>query len=195
MQCVEFERDLNECLDQRLDPGSDPHLELHVASCASCRELLDWNRAIFAAIPTNRPQVRLADAVIVQQAARKRWRNAACCSGVVVACAALLLALRTEAPAPGPEAGTSAAVPAEVASSDALPTDDLAIWSVLNQFAMEDSLMVTEPITGPIAGGIRPIRNSLGMAFGALRDTLPPGKQHRRRNPQACGYLSDLISV
>lgn len=40
MRCAEFELRLNELLDERLAPGSDPALRAHAQQCGECRGLL-----------------------------------------------------------------------------------------------------------------------------------------------------------
>ncbi|MEO1973267.1 MAG: hypothetical protein ABGX07_17035 [Pirellulaceae bacterium] len=197
MRCVEFEWRLNELLDDRVDPIRDDQLASHAQSCEKCEDLLHWNSAVMGALPvqdldpvrldgfttSNRGQFRNRG----QFTFRAAWAVLAVVAAVVV-CVSLL---------PNSDTAEQGADQPAALETERSNTDMLALWGVLDQFSTgENTRFVTEPtrfVTEPIVGGIRPIRNSLGMAFGALRDTLP-GKR-RNGEPQAgqhAGHISRL---
>jgi len=176
MRCVEFEWRLNELLDDRVDPIRDDQLASHAQSCEKCEDLLHWNSAVMGALPVqDLDPVRLDGFTTSNRGQfrnrgqftfRAAWAVLAVVAAVVV-CVSLL---------PNSDTAEQGADQPAALETERSNTDMLALWGVL-----------------PIVGGIRPIRNSLGMAFGALRDTLP-GKR-RNGEPQAgqhAGHISRL---
>lgn len=174
MQCVDFELRMNEVLDDRLDPHVDPLLISHARQCEACQDLLDWNSAIVRAIPAA-PAISepLADRITVS-AQREWWTHPGVWGGLVAAAVLLAIVVNLpKTPEPTPSVDTSDQI-AKNQNTNGSQIESFAIWGLIDQIPVEEN---TRYVTVPIAGGIRPIRNSLGVAFEALRETLPPNKR------------------
>jgi hypothetical protein len=176
MQCVDFEQLMNEVLDDRLDPHVDPLLISHARQCEACQDLLDWNSAIVRAIP-EAPAISepLADRITIS-ARREWWAHRTVWGGAVAAAVllALVVNLPTTTPDSTPSVDTNDQVAEQRQNTDGSQIESFAIWAFIDQIPVEEK---TRYVTVPIASGIRPIRNSLGVAFEALRETLPPNKR------------------
>ena len=175
MQCVDFERRMNEVLDDRLDPHVDPMLISHARQCEGCQDLLDWNSAVVRAIPPAAPMSQPLANRFAISARRQWWTQPAVWGGLVAAAilAAIVVSL-PETPDRSETPDTKDQIATDSTGTGPAPLDSIAIWAILDQIPVEEN---TRYVTVPIAGGIRPIRNSLGMAFEALRETLPPNKR------------------
>ena len=69
MRCQEFEDRMNDVLDQRALPERDPLLVRHAGECASCRQLLSGQAALFAGLElleTPPLSSRFAEVVLAQ---------------------------------------------------------------------------------------------------------------------------------
>ena len=183
MRCVDFELRMNEIMDDRLDPNVDRLLVSHAQQCECCQDLLRWNSAIIEAIPRTTVRSRSLVDEVVASAQSQWWSRPTLWAGLVAVAVLAAIAVnlpRGGDPSPeGPDANRELSAQApDVAPS---PIESAALWALLDQIPVDE----TRHVTDPIAGGIRPIRNSLGMAFEALRDTLPPNKRSRVPPPQA----------
>ena len=81
MRCVEFEMRLNDLLDERVLPGSDPILDSHVAECAECAELLSAHLALLDGAETLAswlPQSDLAVRVAAELRRQPCWLRRPC---------------------------------------------------------------------------------------------------------------------
>lgn len=197
MRCVDFEARLNDVLDERAAPESDPELVRHSQTCVNCAEQMQWHLQILSAVhPPVMPNSiadRIATPSPVARGLGRLMQQPAFWGGIVVAAAVGWLAINLPKSAPQPaNTGDSAAELAD-RSPSAGPSPLVAsqqFYSLLEQLPVEETKRVAEPI----AGGIRPIRNSLGVAFDALRETLPPNKRPEE-GPQANSTVVVPVSV
>ena len=183
MRCVEFDGRLNELLDDRLDPARDEQLRSHAQQCERCEDRLHWNSAVMAALPIE----VLNPVCLAGFSTQRRVIHRAAWAGLALVAAVILVCLNL--PTTDNVVEHRAEQPADMEVELELSPDMLAIWGVLDQIPKipmeENARFVTEPIVG----GILPIRNSLGMAFGALRDTLPGKRRNVQPQPPQAGRL------
>jgi len=196
MQCEEFETWLNEVLDRRARPEEDPELlaaaeseEDRQATLSACAALLDGVRArTLPPLPDD-----LTDRVLAQVERKPRgagmtkWAAPLAVAAVVLV--AVSLAIVNRAPEenpkpqldPGPEVAVQRLpkdplgreVPGE---ADEVDEAYLAVFHNAGRAVAVLSDKVRGPVPAevePVAARIRPVTNSVGVAFHALRNTLP----------------------
>jgi hypothetical protein len=188
MRCVEFEMRLNELLDERLPPSSDPVLESHAVDCPQCGDLLSAHEALLDAAeglarwPSRSDLAVRVAADLVQPRGRRlgSWIWA-----LVAMAAALLISLglwRWRAGAnPAPFAGNelvaqadNTATPSTLGTTSTLQQTDPRLWisqstqQAATDFGARDWTRVEQ-----MADGLKPVADSMSAAWEALRRTWP----------------------
>jgi len=189
MRCVEFEMRLNELLDERLPPESDPVLESHAVDCPQCGDLLSAHEALLdAAEGLARSPLRsdLAVRVAADLVQPTGPRLGSWTWGLVATAAAVMISLglwRWHAGAnPALLAGNNelvgptrnATVPSAPGALSGLQQTDPRLWisqstqQVTTDLGARDWTRVEQ-----MADGLKPVADSMSAAWEALRRTWP----------------------
>lgn len=203
MQCRSVEERIQELLDERLDPASDPALIEHASACPRCGALLEAQSKLFeglAFLATPSLPADFSSRVIRTVARQPRQttlrRAQAAAFLAIVATLFLVVALGPQqptkiGPADDPRAVASAAVDHRIDGTVmGISISDfdsqevrLAIEHWMAQLAVAEHARFYR--VDEIAGTIRPLASTLNVAFDAIRRSLPGRRQPPRSEPQA----------
>ena len=209
MQCVEFEKHLQQLLDERIAPETDEQLAAHAESCPACRAVLEIQKRIMEVMSEPvavRPADELSHAVLDRFTAHRKRARRRLATLALATAAALLIAvlpfvgdspdLAQKNSKPNPKVVGLAIAP-QPASSPWNEQDAeelrLLIRRVFDEIS-EHRREALEPVDR-IASGLRPLTTTLNAAFAAIRQTLPGQEAHESEPPQAwTGHSTARVS-
>jgi anti-sigma factor RsiW len=175
MHCDEFENRLNELLDRRIAPDDDSVLCSHASRCPQCADTMSAHLAVAAALkdlPPELPDETFPFAVMNRfeneptvSAGRQRLQWVVTS---LVTAAAILIALTLWRG--GGNSPTS--IPGGLADSEEFPAGYERLAEETQQLATLIANRQYE-VMNELAEGIKPVANSFGAAYDALRRTLP----------------------
>jgi hypothetical protein len=197
MQCHEFEQRLNDLLDERQSPESDPLLVGHAAQCADCRQFLVGQRILFEGLrhgPGVGTRDQFAAAVVATHAidhasprsygkksslAWVGWLGLATAAAALVAVSIFLAsepAGQQQAGGAGPGQATDLAGANSASARGG--AKGLSQYTPPGGYGVAIAGFVPEAVeqmenVERYAPGIRPLRVSFAMLWDALRRTIP----------------------
>jgi hypothetical protein len=191
MHCVRFEMRLNQLLDDRVSPDSDPDLVEHARECPDCGELFLGQEFLLQGIeafdePSAGPD--LAVRVAAEAAAgSRRSRRRSWARFVPAVAAGLLLAFGVwhllKGPAglnPSPNNRITNTLPRTVPSVAPESTNPYHNFVVRTEEWRQQ--LGGQPLewVDQMADGLKPVAESMSAAFHALRRTFPGGETPAR---------------
>ena len=218
MKCHEFDQRIHLLLDQRRCLQDDRRLRQHAHRCSRCRRELEAYKVLFQGLDLFEPPETASDfaAQVVRRVHSMRppkriarpWMalwGAAIAAGLLIALAASWIGgpspsgsnrspLATDRPAPGRQETPGGAIEqlATETGSGFAPVAAEPIRRMLDQLAPELPYEPVVPVE-ELAGGLRPITDSLVVALDVLRNAIPLGKSGQSKESTDTSALPRTI--